>query len=114
MAMTLFIVKVIAAAMIISFCSWLSAKRPELAGFLLALPIASLIALAFSYTEYKNPQATIVFAKSIFVAVPVTLLFFIPFLFYEKLHISFWQAYAIGLGMLVIGYFLHKTILTLF
>ena len=111
--MILFFVKVIGAAMIISFCSWLSVKKPDLAGFLLALPIASLIALAFSYIEHKNPQATIVFAKSIFIALPVTLLFFIPFLFYEKLHISFWQAYAIGLGMLVIGYFLHKTILNL-
>jgi hypothetical protein len=111
--MTLFIIKVMIAAVVISFCSWLSGKRPDLAGFLLALPIASIIALAFSYTEYKNAQTTITFAKSIFVGVPVSLLYFVPFLLAEKLSLSFWQSYTAGLGMLVIGFFLHKTILTL-
>ncbi|MBT3922146.1 MAG: hypothetical protein HOF21_06175 [Nitrospina sp.] len=111
--MTLFLFKGIVAGMVISYCSWLSGKRPDLAGFLLALPIASLIALAFSYSEHKNAQATIVFAKSIFVAVPVSFLFFVPFLLAGKLHLSFWQSYSAGLGMLIIGFFIHKTILTL-
>ncbi|MCH7500955.1 MAG: hypothetical protein IH886_13265 [Nitrospinae bacterium] len=110
--MTLFILKAIIAAIVISFCSWLSGKRPDLAGFIVALPIATLIALAFSYTEYKNVQITIAFAKSIFVGVPVSLLFFVPFLLAEKLNISFWQSYSAGVGLLIIGFFLHKAILT--
>ena len=111
--MTLFLFKTIFAGMVISFCSWLSGKRPDLAGFLLALPVASLIALAFSYSEHKDVQATIAFAKSIFVTVPVSFFFFVPFLLAGKLHLSFWQSYSAGLGMLVIGFFIHKTILTL-
>ena len=111
--MTLFLFKTIIAGMVISFCSWLSGKRPDLAGFLLALPVASLIALAFSYIEHKDVQATTAFAKSIFVAVPVSFFFFAPFLLAEKLHLSFWQSYSAGLGMLVIGFFIHKTILTI-
>ena len=110
--MASFILKTTIAAIIISFSSWLSGKRPDLAGFIVALPIATLIALAFSYAEYQNAQITIAFAKSIFVGVPVSLLFFIPFLLAEELNFSFWHSYSAGLGLLVIGFFLHKAILT--
>ncbi len=108
--MTLFILKTAVAAGIISFCSWLSGKRPDLAGFIVALPVATLIALAFSYAEHENPQASIAFAKSILVGIPVSLLFFVPFLLAEKLSLSFWQCYLAGLGLLAIGFFLHKSI----
>jgi len=46
------------------------------------------------------------------VGVPVSLLFFVPFLLAEKLNISFWQSYSAGVGLLIIGFFLHKAILT--
>jgi hypothetical protein len=109
--MTLFIIKTFVAAVIISFCSWYAGKRPDIAGFIIAMPILSIIALVFSYTEYKNPQNAIVFAKSIFVGVPVSLLFFVPFLLAGKWNLSFWQSYIAGLVLLVAGYYLHKTIL---
>lgn len=47
-------VKVGIAAGVITFASWLAGKKPELAGFIIALPIASLIALVFSYMEHKD------------------------------------------------------------
>ena len=112
--MTLFIIKTLVAAIIIGFCSWYAGKRPDIAGFLIAMPIFSIIALLFSYTEYKNPQNSIAFAKSIFVGVPVSLLFFVPFLLAGKLNLSFWQSYIAGLVLLAGGYYLHKTILTYF
>ena len=89
----IFAAKTIGAALIIAFCSWLSKQKPELAGFLIALPITSLIVLAFSYAEHRDPKASVAFAQSIFVGIPVSLLFFLPFLFAEKLKIGF-----IGLG----------------
>jgi hypothetical protein len=112
--MTLLIIKTIVAGIVVSFCSWYAGKRPEIAGFIIAMPILSIIALVFSHAEYKNPQNSIVFAKSIFVGVPVSLLFFIPFLLAGKLNLSFWQSYVAGLIFLVAGYFIHKTILTYF
>ena len=109
--MYLFILKTVTAALLISFASWLSEKRPDLAGFIVALPITSVIVLVFSYSEYHNPQATMAFAKSIFVGIPISLLFFVPFLLAEKLNISFWGCYFGGIVLLVIGFFLHKAIL---
>ena len=44
--------KVIMSAAIIAFCSWLSGKKPELAGFITALPLVTMLALPLSFTEY--------------------------------------------------------------
>jgi hypothetical protein len=102
----LFFLKVLLAAIVIAFASWLSGKKPELSGFIIALPLASLIALVFSYLEHKNPETSITFAKSILVGVPISYLFF--------LGMNFWLIYAIGVILLVIGFILHRYIVSLF
>lgn len=104
------ILKIGIAAIVIGFTSWLSGKKPELAGFIIALPIASLLALAFSYVEHKDAAASITFAKSILIGVPVSWLFFDPFFFADRLGSSFWTCYCIGLALLVSGFFLHRYI----
>jgi len=107
------IAKTISAALIISFVSWLSGRKVGLAGFLTALPLTTLIALAFSHMQWKDPSQSVEYAKSIFYAVPISLLFFIPFLFAQKLQLSFWNCYFAGIFLLIIGYFLHLAILKL-
>lgn len=110
--MSLTLAKIFITAVVISFCSWLSGKRPEIAGFIVALPIATLVVLAFSQIEWENPANTIRFAKSILVALPFSLLFFIPFLLADKLSFSFWECYALGLVLLIVGFFVHRAVLT--
>ena len=109
----LFLVKVIFSAIILSFASWLSFKKPILAGFIVSLPLVSLLTIFFSYAEYKDIDKTVSFAKSIFVGVPISLLFFLPFLFCKRLDLSFSQAYFAGIVILIIGYFIHKNITNL-
>ena len=103
-----FLLKVLLAAVVIAFASWLSGKKPELSGFIIALPIASIIAIAFSYLEHKNSENAIIFAKSILIGVPVSYLFFVPFFFAKNLNMNFWLIYGLGFLLLVIGYFVHK------
>lgn len=112
--MAIAILKIFIAAIVISFSSWLSAKKPEIAGFIIALPIVSILALAFSYLEHNNTQASITFAKSILVGVPVSLLFFVPFFLAEKFDYGFWISYGSGIILLTIGFFLHRYITSLF
>jgi hypothetical protein len=102
------ILKIGIAATVIGFTSWLSGKKPELAGFIIALPIASLLALAFSQIEHKDAAASITFAKSILIGVPVSWLFFAPFFFADRLGGNFWLCYAIGLALLAGGFFVHR------
>ena len=108
--MILFIAKVVGAALIIAFTSWLSGQNPKLAGFILALPLVSLIAIAFSYYEHNDIEKTILFTKSILVALPVSYLFFLPFFFAKSLNMNFLMIYGAGLGLLIIGFFVHKYI----
>lgn len=95
----------------IVFCSWLSGKKPELAGFIIALPISTMLVLAFSFAEFKDPENTARFARSILAAIPLSLTFFIPFLLAHKINMPFWALYAGGLGFLTIAYFVHTFIM---
>ena len=108
-----FLGKVILAALVIAFASWLSGKKPELSGFIIALPLASILALVFSYLEHKNTESSVIFAKSILVGVPVSYLFFLPFFFAKSLNMNFWLIYILGILLLIIGYFVHKFIISI-
>ena len=105
------IFKVLISAIVITFASWLSNKKPELAGFIIALPIATILALLFSYTQYQDAEKSITFAKSIFVAVPLSLMFFIPFLIPSKIPFGFWGVYGLGLVFVIAGYLIHSFIM---
>lgn len=72
----LFVFKMCLSAGVIAFASWLSGKRPELAGFIIALPLVTLLVLPFSFMEYQDAEKTVRFAQSIFIAIPLSLLFF--------------------------------------
>ncbi|MAZ46931.1 MAG: hypothetical protein CME65_00115 [Halobacteriovoraceae bacterium] len=109
----LWIGKIILSSIVISFVSWLSGKKIGLAGFLTALPLTTLLALAFSQLEWNNSSQSVEYAKSIFVAVPLSLLFFVPFLLSGKLNLNFWTCYAMGIVLLGFGYFIHQSITTI-
>ena len=106
--MLLFGLKTLLAAFIISFVSWLAGKKPVLAGFITALPLTTILALAFTQIEWKNGAGSVEYAKSVFVAVPVSLLFFIPFLMAQRFSLSFWTCFSIGIILLGVGYFIHQ------
>ena len=111
--MWIFALKVGVAAIAIAFSSWLAGKKPELAGFIIALPLASILVLAFSYLEHRDAASSITFAKSIMIGVPVSWLFFLPFFFAEKYDVGFWMSYVIGISLLVIGFFIHRYVMSL-
>ena len=100
--------KTIVAAILISFVSWLSGKKTGLAGFLTALPLTTLLALAFSHLEWGDSRQSVEYAKSVFVAIPVSLLFFVPFLFSQKMNLGFWGCYTLGIILLGVGFFVHS------
>ena len=108
------VIKMFIAISVISFASWLSGRKPELAGFITALPLVSILAITFSYMQYQDSDIANQYAKSIFFAIPISWSFFIPFLLSEKITLDFWVAYTIGIVFLIIGYFLHSFIINFF
>ena len=111
LTMAIFAFKVLLSSLIISFCSFLANKKPELAGFIVAMPLTTMLVLLFSYGEFQNSEKAVAFAKSIFVGVPLSLLFFIPFLFADRFNLGFIQCYVGGFMLLVFGYFTHGWIM---
>lgn len=105
-----FVLNVLITACVVSFASWLSGRLPALAGFFVALPLASMIVLPLSFREHGSAESTILLAKSIFIAIPVSLTFFLPFLLAERLNLGFWQAYAFGCAALPVGFVLHRAV----
>lgn len=105
-----FLIKAAIAGCIIAFASMLSGRAPILSGFLVALPISTAILLPMAYAEHGSFQQVVVLAKSVAVAVPLTLFFFIPFFFSERLGLNFWLTYLLAFGCLLIGFFLHRII----
>lgn len=108
------VLKILLSAVIIAFVSWLSGKKTGLAGFLTALPLVTLIALVFSRFEYSDPKLSVEYAKSIFVAIPISLMFFVPFLLASRFQWNFWTCYLAGLFLLGVGYYIHQFIVRIF
>tara|TARA_R110000868_G_scaffold411035_1_gene701465 strand:- start:38790 stop:39122 length:333 start_codon:yes stop_codon:yes gene_type:complete len=103
--------KIAIVAFIVVFASWLSDKKPELSGFITALPLVSILAIALAYTQSQDTANTAQYAKSIIFAVPISWLFFVPFFFTDKFNLSFWVCWVLGLVLLIIGYFIHHWML---
>ncbi len=108
-----FALHTLVAALVIAFAAWLSGRFPVTAGFLTALPLATMLVLPLSYLQHPSAAQAVLLARSIFFAVPVSLGFFLPFLFSERLGLSFWQAYALGCLTLLLGFFVHRVVLRL-
>lgn len=104
----IFALKALLAGLIIAFSSWLAGQNPKTAGFIIALPMASLIAIAFVYFEHNSVEKTVLYAKSILVAVPVSYLFFLPFFLAKQFNMNFWMIYGSGILLLTLGFFIHK------
>jgi len=105
-----FAVKILLSAILIAFVSWLSGRDTKLAGFLTAMPLVSMIAIAFSQAQFKDSAQSVEYAKSIFTAIPLSLLFFVPFLLAKHISLPFWGLYFCGVAAVFVGYLIHQKI----
>ena len=108
-----FLAKILISAAVISGASWLAGRSPSLAGFLVAMPVATLLVLPFAQLEHGSTAQTLDLAKSILLALPVSLAFFVPFVLAERLGLGFWTTYALGWLALAAGYALHRAAIRL-
>ena len=110
MDVSFFILKIFISASIIAAISWFAGKNPSLAGFLIALPIISVLAISFSYFQYRDMEKINQFCSSIVVSIPLSLLFFVPFILNRWLKWSFFPVILSGFILLFVGYMIHSRI----
>jgi len=105
----LIVLNTLVSALVIGVAAWLSRRYPVTAGFVIALPLATLLVLPLAYLQHRDAGSAFQMARSILVALPITVLFFIPFLMRDRF--SFWGAYALGCALLPVGYLVHRAIM---
>lgn len=106
-----FLLNLMLSASLISAALWIAKANPVLGGFVISLPLSTLIVLALSKIQGNSVGDTFVLAKSIFVGVPLTLGFFLPFLVAERFKLSFWSCYGLGLSLLLLSFLAHRWIM---
>ncbi len=111
--MSQIVLNVVLTSVSLSFVLWLSKTNPTLGGFILSMPLSTLITLAFSKIQNENTGNTMLLAKSIFIGIPSTLTFFIPFLLAERFNLSFWTSYTTGFLLLSVSFFKHRYVVNL-
>jgi hypothetical protein len=87
---------VIAGAIVIGVTS-VSNRSPRLGGFLLTLPIVSILAFLSTWQQRHDLDAISRLARETLVLVPVGLPFFVPLAFAHRLGLGFWMAFLLGL-----------------
>ncbi|MBU6374991.1 MAG: hypothetical protein KGQ59_03260 [Bdellovibrionales bacterium] len=107
-----FLFKIALSATIIASTSWIAGKNPRIAGWIIALPISSMLALLFAQAEHRDQAKSIEFAQSILISVPLSLTFFVPFLFADRLKLGFFGLYALGVVFLTGSYLIQRWLLS--
>ncbi len=108
---TWFLAKTILSGVIIAFASTLAGRKPVLAGFIIALPLMSILSIIFSYVQYRDMDKINQFAISIAAAVPLSLAFFLPFFLNKWLKLNFPFTFTLAIGALGLAYMLHSWLL---
>ncbi len=108
----LFVAKILISSLLIAGTSALAGKKPILAGFLIALPLTSVLGLCWTYFQYRDMDKINEFAVSIVTSVPLSLLFFLPFFLNRWLKMGFGLTMAAGLGLLYAAYLIHSFFFT--
>ncbi len=105
-----FLSRSLISGLIIAYAGWLAGKKPVLAGFIIALPLMSMLSILFSYLQYRDMQKINEFAVSILVAVPLSLFFFLPFVLNRWLKWNFVATYTSAVGCVALAYLIHHLI----
>jgi len=85
------------AGFVVVAVSEVARRSPRVADVILAVPLVVFAVYAVLY--HQSPELAHIsrMARQMLVLVPLSLTFFLPLAFADRLHLSFWPAYAIGL-----------------
>lgn len=105
---TLFIAKVLVSALVITAATEVAKRYPFWGAVIIAVPLTSILAMSWLYAETRDNALLTQFAKDIFVIVPVSLVFFLPFWLEPKTQLGFILNLMVGLGLLLVAVLLLR------
>jgi len=108
----LFLVKVVVSALVIALASEVAKRDSFWGALLVALPLTSILAISWLYFETRDNLLVTRFARDIFLLVPGSLLFFLPFLLEAKTRLGFLPNLIAGLVLLALAVWGMRRILS--
>ena len=87
------------AGLIVMGVSALANRSPRLGGFLLTLPLVSIMAFIAAWAQNRDVAPISRLARETLVLVPLGLPFFVPLALANRLGLGFWPAFAAGLAL---------------
>lgn len=104
----LFIAKVLISAAVIAVAAEVAKRHAFWGAVLIALPLTSILAMSWLFAETRDNALLTRFAKDIFFLVPVSLVFFLPFLLEDKTRLGFIANLLIGVALLAVSVWLLR------
>lgn len=96
----LFIAKLVISAALIAAATEVAKRYPFWGAVIIVLPLTTVLAMSWLYIETRDNALVSQFARDVFFLVPLSLLFFVPFLFEPKTHWGFGLNLTLGLVLL--------------
>lgn len=109
-----YIIKIILSALIIFVVSELGKRFTAIAAITASLPLVSILAFIWLYSDTKNIQKIIDLSNSIFWAVLPSLLFFIILPILLKNEVKFGWAMLLSSAIMFVGYTIYIFVLAKF
>ena len=94
-----FVVNGVLAGFVVVAVSEVARRYPRVADVILAVPLVVFAVYALMYLRTPDLAPIARMARQMLVLVPLSLTFFVPLAFAERLHLTFWAAFAMGLAL---------------
>lgn len=94
-----FIVNGVVAGFVVVAVSEIARRFPRAADVILAVPLVVFAVYALMYVREPALAPITRMARQMLVLVPLSLTFFVPLAFADRLHLTFWPAFATGLTL---------------
>jgi hypothetical protein len=93
------VVNGVIAGLVIVAVSEIARRNPRVADVVLAVPLVVFAVYAVMYLRTPDLAPISKMARQMLVLVPLSLTFFVPVAFADRLHLTFWPAFVIGLAV---------------
>jgi hypothetical protein len=87
------------AGFVVVLVSEIARRYPRVADVILAVPLVVFAVYAVMYLRVPDLAPISRMARQMLVLVPLSLTFFVPLAFADRLHLTFWPAFTIGLAV---------------
>ena len=99
----MFVVKLLVSALIIALASEVAKRDAFWGALIVAMPLVSILAMGWLYGETRDNALVTRFARDILLLVPLSLVFFLPFLFESRTRLGFLPNLIFGLALLAVA-----------